>query len=57
MHNKGFMHCDLKPDNILFEGTHQIVKIIDYGMCRKITETNCESNSIGTLEYIAPEIR
>lgn len=39
IHSKGFMHCDLKPDNILFESTHRLVKIVDFGMSRKVTNT------------------
>lgn len=49
MHSKGYMHCDIKPDNILLEGTHKLVKIVDFGMCRKIRDNHCTPNSIGTL--------
>lgn len=56
MHDKGFMHCDLKPENILLDKTHKIIKVIDFGVSRRINNNTCKENGIGTLEYIAPEI-
>lgn len=43
------MHCDLKPDNILFESTHRLIKIVDFGMSREVSNTECQPNTIGTL--------
>lgn len=32
MKNKGVIHCDMKPENILFtDDTHQSIKLIDFG--------------------------
>lgn len=52
MHAAGFIHCDLKPNNILRMQDGQI-KIIDFGQA-------CPANTIkpriqGTPDYIAPE--
>lgn len=52
MHSAGFVHCDLKPNNILRTQDGQI-KIIDFGQA-------CSANTIkpriqGTPDYIAPE--
>ena len=42
MHKKGFMHCDIKPDNVLLEENERLVKIIDFGISRKISEFRCK---------------
>lgn len=45
LHNKGYIHHDIKPDNILF--TEEKVKISDFGTV---------NTSIGTIVYSAPEM-
>ena len=52
MHRAGWVHADLKPNNILVtnEGT---VKLIDLGQSSKIHEA--KSRIQGTIDYIAPE--
>lgn len=52
MHKAGFVHCDLKPGNILVssEGT---VKIIDFGQACRIG--TAKERIQGTPDYIAPE--
>lgn len=52
MHNAGYLHCDIKPNNILVAGTGG-VKIIDFGQ-------SCPVNTVkqriqGTPDYISPE--
>ncbi|VDN60786.1 unnamed protein product, partial [Dracunculus medinensis] len=57
MHSKGIAHLDLKPETIVLqsENSNQI-KIIDFGLARKIDPTkNCKL-LFGTAEYCAPEI-
>jgi serine/threonine-protein kinase len=51
-HQKGYVHCDIKPNNILFnkKGT---IKIIDFGQSCKIG--HIKKRIQGTPEYIAPE--
>jgi serine/threonine protein kinase len=41
LHSKGFMHCDLKPDNILLDKSQKLIKIIDFGMSRRIKDKRC----------------
>jgi serine/threonine-protein kinase len=52
MHQLGFVHCDLKPINILLTPTSQ-VKIIDFGQSCKIGTV--KDRIQGTPDYIAPE--
>lgn len=52
LHRSGFVHCDLKPNNILV-GHEGIVKVIDFGQA-------CKAGTVkeriqGTPDYIAPE--
>jgi serine/threonine protein kinase len=52
MHRVGFVHCDIKPNNILFskEGS---IKIIDLGQSCRIGTVKPRIQ--GTPDYIAPE--
>jgi serine/threonine-protein kinase len=52
MHEKGFVHCDIKPNNILFNNKGAI-KIIDLGQSCRIGEI--KKRIQGTPDYIAPE--
>jgi len=52
LHKAGFVHCDLKPNNILI-GTKGEVKVIDLGQA---CATGTRKKRIqGTPDYIAPE--
>ncbi|KAH0741204.1 hypothetical protein KY290_034247 [Solanum tuberosum] len=65
VHNKGFIHCDLKPANILvFPPTEKYMrlKLADFGLSLKSTETHDGDSSKkhpnhhrGTLAYASPE--
>ncbi len=52
MHQQGFVHCDIKPNNILLSKSGSI-KIIDLGQSCKIGTTKRRIQ--GTPDYIAPE--
>jgi eukaryotic-like serine/threonine-protein kinase len=52
MHQQGFVHCDIKPNNILISKSGSI-KIIDLGQSCKIGTV--KSRIQGTPDYIAPE--
>ncbi len=52
MHNMGFAHCDIKPNNILRSDDGK-VKVIDYGQSCKIG--TIKERIQGTPDYIAPE--
>ncbi len=52
MHQQGFIHCDIKPNNILIN-KNGAIKIIDLGQSCPIGTV--KSRIQGTPEYIAPE--
>jgi serine/threonine-protein kinase len=52
MHQQGFVHCDIKPNNILLNKSGSI-RIIDLGQSCKIGTTKPRIQ--GTPDYIAPE--
>jgi eukaryotic-like serine/threonine-protein kinase len=52
MHQAGYVHCDIKPNNIL-RNEHGDVKVIDYGQSTKIGVV--KERIQGTPDYIAPE--
>jgi len=51
MHRAGYVHCDIKPNNILVSG--DTVKIIDLGQSCPLATT--KQRIQGTPDYIAPE--
>ncbi|CAD8109288.1 unnamed protein product [Paramecium primaurelia] len=59
MHNNGFVHRDMKPDNIVFNDLGQFsqLKIIDFGITKKIEDLDKDKDmKFGTPGYMAPEI-
>ncbi|MBM4069257.1 MAG: serine/threonine protein kinase [Planctomycetes bacterium] len=56
LHDNGIVHRDLKPANIFLE--NGVIKVGDYGLSKFIasTEASAQTQSIGTVHYMAPEI-
>jgi hypothetical protein len=55
-HQKGVLHCDLKPANILLTKDREPL-LSDFGLSRRINKTfNGESTVLGTAGYSAPEV-
>lgn len=57
MHSKDIVHLDLKPENILCRSkkSHQI-KIIDFGLTRKLKPGEDVRILFGTPEFVSPEV-
>lgn len=52
MHTLGYVHCDIKPNNILRDASGH-VKVIDFGQAAKIG--TIKERIQGTPDYISPE--
>ncbi|WP_329526165.1 Stk1 family PASTA domain-containing Ser/Thr kinase [Streptomyces sp. NBC_01462] len=54
-HRAGFVHRDMKPENVLI-GDDGRVKVADFGLVRAVdTVTQTTGSVLGTVSYLAPE--
>ncbi|MEV6762960.1 Stk1 family PASTA domain-containing Ser/Thr kinase [Streptomyces sp. NPDC051105] len=54
-HRAGFVHRDMKPENVLI-GDDGRVKVADFGLVRSVgSVTNTTGAVLGTVAYLAPE--
>ncbi|MFK0215673.1 MULTISPECIES: serine/threonine-protein kinase [unclassified Streptomyces] len=54
LHRSGWVHADLKPENVLL-GADGSVKLSDFGLATELTGTHGYVPPLGTLDYLPPE--
>lgn len=55
LHRLGFLHCDLKPANIVL--VNGVPKLIDFGCVTTIRAAELKPRCVGTRGYTPPEVR
>jgi len=56
IHSMGFVHNDIKLENILYDEVDDICYIIDFGLSFAYKPNQYVTNSSGSYDYAAPEI-
>jgi len=60
LHKNRIVHCDLKPDNFLFKepvgAKDPVLKVIDFGMSKRLAWETKLNQLCGTPYYTAPEV-
>jgi serine/threonine-protein kinase len=57
-HDKGVVHCDIKPENVLVNESG-VAKVADFGVAESLTRTMAPGQAkdlLGTVAYLAPEV-
>ncbi|XP_071401647.1 serine/threonine kinase 17a like [Centroberyx affinis] len=58
LHRSNVVHLDLKPQNILLTSSRPLgdIRIVDFGLSRRMDNVTEVREILGTPEYVAPEI-
>ncbi|PJF36316.1 MAG: hypothetical protein CUN49_06085 [Candidatus Thermofonsia Clade 1 bacterium] len=54
-HSLGYIHCDLKPSNLMLDGRDQLY-LADFGLAKSIGRRHNQQAAFGTPPYMAPEL-
>ncbi|XAS67484.1 Stk1 family PASTA domain-containing Ser/Thr kinase [Micrococcaceae bacterium Sec5.7] len=58
-HKAGIVHRDIKPANVMFCGSSNTVKVMDFGIARAIADSSATMTQtqavVGTAQYLSPE--
>ena len=64
MHSRGFVHCDLKPENFCLVVPHETgaplvdnLRLIDFGLSQRVRGGQAIAGLAGSIPYMAPEIK
>ena len=61
MHQRGVIHRDLKPQNILLNNGIYDIRIADFGLSKILAPQTCQNtilrDRVGTSVYMAPEVK
>merc|ERR1711920_798507 len=59
LHHYEFVHRDIKPENYMVQGCDNssvTLKLIDFGLARKVRDGELMKSQVGTRNFMAPEI-
>jgi serine/threonine protein kinase len=56
LHENEIIHRDIKLDNILLTNQKSVLKIVDFGLAKNMTDFDLTGTICGSPQYMAPEI-